>query len=184
MAASASTAPSSCGLYDATLVDCVIGANVRVANIGSAIVRYEIGDGALIQNVAAMTAEDGATFGAGTEVETVNEAGGRVVRLTPLLSAQTAYLQAFRRHAEPLRRALTAIIDADVNAARRTRGVVGAHARVVHSGKLCNVMVGPHAVVRGAALLAHGTILSAAEHPTLVGDAVQAKHFVIAEGRR
>lgn len=171
-----------CGLYDTTLVDCTIGSNVRVANIGSAIVRYEIGDGALIQNVAAMTAEDGATFGAGTEVETVNEAGGRVVRLTPLLSAQTAYLQAFRRHAEPLRRALTDIIDADVNAARRTRGVVGAHARVVHCGKLCNVMVGPHAVVRGAALLAHGTILSAAEHPTLVGDGVQAKHFVIAEG--
>ena len=35
---------------------------------------------------------------------------------------------------------------------------------------------------RGAALLEDGTVLSCAEHPTLVGEGVQARHFVIAEG--
>ncbi len=171
-----------CGIYDATLADCTVGANVRIARIGSAIARYDIGAGAVIQDVAAMTAEAGATFGAGTEVETVNEAGGRVVRLYPTLSAQTAYLQAFRRHSAGLHRTFARLIDAEVNGARRERGTVEAHARILHCGKLCNVNVGPHAVLRGVALLAHGTILSAAEHPTLVGEGVQARNFVIAEG--
>jgi hypothetical protein len=59
---------------------------------------------------------------------------------------------------------------------------VGEGARVLHCGRLHNVIVGPHAVVRGAALLEDGTVLSCAEHPTVVGEAVEARHFVVAEG--
>jgi len=171
-----------CGIYDATVADCAIGAHVRVARIGSVVARYNIGDGAVIQDVAALTADAGSTFGAGTEVETVNEGGGRVVRLLPELSAQSAYLQAFRGHSEALRQAFARLVGAAVASARRDRGVVGAHARVLHCGAIRNVLIGPHAVLRGAALLDTGTILSCVEHPTVVGEAVQARHFIIAEG--
>jgi hypothetical protein len=171
-----------CGIYDATVADCTIGAHVRIARVGSVVARYDIGDGVVIQDVAALTADAGSAFGAGTEVETVNEGGGRVVRLVPELSAQTAYLQVFRGHSEQLRSALARLVDADVSAARRERGVVGANARVLHCGVIHNVLIGPHAVLRGAALLDTGTILSCAEHPTVVGEAVQAKQFMVAEG--
>ena len=171
-----------CGIYDATVADCAIGAQVRIARVGSVVARYNIGDGAVIQDVAALTADAGSTFGAGTDVETVNEGGGRVVRLIPELSAQSAYLQVFRGHSEALRRALARLVDSAVATARRERGEVGAHARVLHCGVIRNVLIGPHAVVRGTALLDTGTILSCAEHPTVVGEAVQAKHFIIAEG--
>ena len=171
-----------CGIIDATVADCTIGANVRIARVGSVVARYDIGDGAVIQDVAALTATAGSTFGAGTEVETVNEGGGRVVRLIPELSAQVAYLQAFRGHSGRLQKELAGLVDAAVSSARRDRGVVGAHARVLHCGVISNVLIGPHAVIRGAALLDDGTVLSCAEHPTVVGEAVQARHFVIAEG--
>ncbi|MDP1890879.1 MAG: DUF4954 family protein [Gemmatimonadaceae bacterium] len=171
-----------CGIYDATVADCAIGAQVRIARVGSAVARYNIGDGVVIQDVAALTADAGSTFGAGTEVETVNEGGGRVVRLIPALSAQSAYLQVFRGHSDALRRALAQLVDTAVATARRERGEVGAHARVLHCGVIRDVVIGPHAVVRGTALLDTGTILSCAEHPTVVGEAVQAKHFIIAEG--
>ncbi len=59
---------------------------------------------------------------------------------------------------------------------------MGAQTRLLHCGVIRNVLIGPHAVVRGAALLDTGTILSCAEHPTVVGEAVQAKHFILAEG--
>ncbi|MHB8837545.1 MAG: DUF4954 family protein [Gemmatimonadaceae bacterium] len=171
-----------CGIFDATVADCIIGANVRIARIGSVVARYHIADGAVIQDVAALTCEAGSTFGAGTELDTVNEGGGRLVRLVPELSAQTAYVQAFRRHSDPLRNSMAALVNTEVNAARRDHGVVGAQARVLHCGQVRNVVIGPHAVVRGASLLEDGTILSCAEHPTVVGEAVQARHFVIAEG--
>jgi len=171
-----------CGIVDATIADCVVGANVRIARVGSVVSRYAIHDGAVIQDVASLTAEAGATFGAGTELETVNEAGGRVIRLLPELSSNTAYLQVFRSHFEPLRKAYGAIVDRAVEAARSDRGTIGANARVLHCGAIKNVNIGPHAMVRGVALLENGSILSCAEHPTVVGEAVQAKHFVIAEG--
>jgi hypothetical protein len=171
-----------CGLYDATIADCAIGADVRIARVGSAVSRYNIADGAVIQDVAALVATDGATFGAGTDVGVVNEAGGRVVRLLPSLSSQSAYLQAFRSHSKALTAAVRALVDAEVAAARTGRGEVGAHARVLHCGPIHDVHIGPHALVRGVARLEDGTILSCAEHPTLVAEAVQARHFVIAEG--
>lgn len=171
-----------CGIYDATVADCAVGAQVRIARIGSVVARYDIGDGVVIQDVATLTADADSTFGAGTEVATVNEGGGRVARLTPGLSAQTAYLQVFRGHSEALRQALTRLVDTAVTTARRERGEVGANARVLHCGVIRNVLIGPHAVLRGSALLDTGTILSCAEHPTVVGEAVQAKHFIFAEG--
>ena len=171
-----------CGIYDATVADCAVGAQVRIARVGSVVARYDIGDGVVIQDVAALTADAGSTYGAGTAVETVNEGGGRVVRLVPGLSAQSAYLQAFRGHSEALRRALARLVDDAVASARRERGEVGAQTRLLHCGVIRNVLIGPHAVVRGAALLDTGTILSCAEHPTVVGEAVQAKHFILAEG--
>lgn len=171
-----------CGIFDATVAECTIGACVRIARVGSVVAHYDIGDGAVIQDVAALTAEAGSTFGAGTEVETVNEGGGRVVRLVPGLSAQVAYLEAFRRHSEPLRLALATLVDAAVESARCDRGTVGANARVLHCGVIRNVLIGPYAMVRGVSRLDDGTILSCAEHPTVVGEAVQARQFVIAEG--
>ncbi|MEK6649958.1 MAG: DUF4954 family protein, partial [Bacteroidota bacterium] len=171
-----------CGVSRAILCDCDVGNDVRIDRIGSVVSNVVVEDGAVLQDVDALTAEPGATCGAGTELETVNEGGGRVVRLVPTLTAQTAYLQAFRLHDPKIAGAIFSAIKRSVDDAKASRVRVGAGAHVLHTGPIRNVRIGPGAVVRGTTCLEEGTILSCPEHPTMVGEGVQARHFIIAEG--
>src|SRR5215218_3226721 len=70
-----------CGIYQARVQDCVIGDGVRIANVGSHLASYEIGDNVLIENIGVMETHRGAKFGNGVEVAALNEAGGREVPL-------------------------------------------------------------------------------------------------------
>src|SRR5262245_34574048 len=77
-----------CGVYHARLQDCVVGNGVRIANVGSHLASYHIGDNVLIENIGVMEAHTGAQFGNGVEVVALNEAGGREVPLFNGLSSQ------------------------------------------------------------------------------------------------
>ena len=79
-----------CGIYDAAIDACSIGDHVRIAGIGSVLSNYEIADGVVVENVASLVAETGSSFGNGTQLETVNEGGGREVTIVNELTAQTA----------------------------------------------------------------------------------------------
>ena len=171
-----------CGVFHAVVNDCEVGDNVRIDRIGSVVSNVVLEEGCVLQDVAALTADKDAACGVGVELETVNEGGGRVVRLVPHLTAQTAYIQAFRLHESKLVSGMQEAVKRTVNAAKTMRVTVGAGARVLHCGPIHNVRIGPNAVLRGAAMLENGTILSCPEHPTTIGDGVQAKHFIIAEG--
>ncbi len=171
-----------CGLSRVIVSNCDIGKDVRIDRIGSVVSNMVVEDGCVVQDVDMLAADPGAACGVGAELETVNEGGGRVVRLVPHLTAQTAYLQAFRLHDAALQSALKKAVQATVTASSAGRVVVGAGSRILHCGPIHNVRIGPAAVIRGAASLEDGTILSCPEHPTTIGDGVQAKHFVIAEG--
>src|SRR3954465_15609014 len=70
-----------CGIYQARVQDCVVGDSVRIANVGSHLANYEIGDNVLIENIGVMETRRGAQFGNGVEVVALNEAGGREVPL-------------------------------------------------------------------------------------------------------
>ena len=65
--------------------DVAIGSHVVIED--SAIGNYEIGDGTVIRNVTALECRHRSTFGNGTEVETVNENGGRSVVIFDPMSA-------------------------------------------------------------------------------------------------
>src|SRR6185295_12176925 len=43
--------PKPCGVYNARLQDCVVGDGVRIANVGSHIACYHIGNKVLIENI-------------------------------------------------------------------------------------------------------------------------------------
>lgn len=176
--------PRPCGIYNATVIDTAVGEDVRISGIGSAISRYVIGDGVVVEDVSTLLADEGATFGAGTEVETVNEAGGRHVVLFPEMSAQTSFLQAFRLHDDSMQKKLSALVKGTIEAGTPKQGVIRAGAKVLHCGIIRNVCIGESARIEGVAHLEDGTILSCPEHPTAVGAGVQAHHFVIAEGAK
>ncbi|HTY36964.1 MAG TPA: DUF4954 family protein [Bacteroidota bacterium] len=172
------------GLYSASIASCEIGDGVRIANIGSAISNYVIDNNVLIQDVAALVADPGATFGNGVELETINEGGGRVVRILNDLTSQVAYVQGMYRHNEAFSKNLAALVQAKADEAKSDKGHICTDARIVHCGTIHNVNVGVKASVHGAQFLENGTINSCVEHPSEIGEGVQAKSFILSEGAR
>jgi NDP-sugar pyrophosphorylase family protein len=172
-----------CGIYNAVIAQCTIGDNVRIANIGSEISNYTIEENVVIEHVASITSELNALCGKGVEVDVINEAGGRGTILFNELNSQTAYLQALLKYNSTFTTKLTTLVNKK-NADTSTHASVCAHARIVHSGAIKNVTIGAYANIHGTQFLENGTILSCKEHPTEVGEAVQARSFIIAEGAK
>jgi len=172
------------GVYGASIANCDIGDSVRVANIGSVLSNYIIEKNVLIEDVAALTADSNATFGNGVELETVNEGGGRGVRIINDLTSQTAYVQAMLKHNAAFTKQVERLIEVKASEAKAERGRVGDGARLVHCGTIHNVAIGSHAFIHGAQFLQNGTVNSCIEHPTEIGEGVQAKSFILAEGAR
>ncbi len=172
-----------CGIYNAVIANCTIEDDVRIANIGSTIANYLIDKNALIENVASIVTGADATFGNGVELDVVNEGGGRGTKIINELTAQTAYVQAMAKHNDAFTRNLSTIIEKKAKSYSGP-GHVGTHARIVHCGAITNVNIGAHAYVHGAQSLENGTVNSCIEHPTEIGEAVQAKSFILAEGAR
>ncbi len=171
-----------CGLYNAAIARCEIGDNVRIANIGSAITNYTIESNALIQNVAALVADEKGNFGNGVELNVVNEGGGRGTVILNDLTAQVAHLQAMYRGNSEFTKKLSDLIIAKIQSTKTEKGIVGTGAKVIHCGMIRNVNIGPYAFIHGAALLENGTVLSCQEQPTEIGENVQAVSFITSEG--
>jgi hypothetical protein len=172
------------GVYDSTVADCSIGAGVRIASVRTVLAGYDIEAGACIQDVGVMTSEPGAKFGNGTSVDVINEAGGRGVLIHPRLTAQVAYLEAVHRHDKAFASAMKKLVENGIAAWTPKRGLVGAGVTVLGCQSIRNVVIGPAAIIEGAAELWDGTINSCTEHTTYIGSGVVLREFIVAEGAR
>ena len=170
------------GLYRATLHDVTVGDDVRIANVRSYLANYDIGPGALIANVDAIYVDGPSAFGNGVEVAVLNETGGREVKIHEGLTAHEAYLEAIYRHRPRLVEKLKGFADEIVRARTSARGTIGAGARIVDTGLIRNVFIGPGAVVEGAARLANGTLASRPSSPVVIGRGVIADDFIVQDG--
>ena len=169
-------------IADATLIDCVLGDDVRVCNVRGYLARYQVGDGACVSDVGVIATRPGATFGNGVEAEAINEGGGREVPFFAELSSQFAYLYGLYRYRPALIARLKTLVEDYTAAARADIGTIGQNARVEHVGEIFDVAIGDYALVRGATRLENGTILSEREAPARVGAGVAAEDFIIGEG--
>jgi len=174
----------ACGVYDATISDCIVGSGVRIANVRTLLAGYDIEEAVCIQDIGMMVAEPGAAFGNGTEVDVVNEAGGRGTVIHNRLTAQVAFLDAMHRHDPAFNAALRKLTDGERTASAPPRGRIGLRANITGCGLIRNVVVGPYARIEGAGVLENGTVNSCEEHPTVVGHGVHAREFVVAEGAK
>jgi len=171
-----------CGIHHATLASCRVGRNVYIADIGSSIQHYDIEDEVVLEDVSSLVSEKDATFGNGYRIQVLNETGGREVTLFNELNAQIAYIQTFYRHDAEFQKKLEQLIGEYVSQQRSERGRISCSAQIRGCGQIRNTNIGPHAVIRGALRIEDGTILSCAEHPTVVGAGVFMNHFILSEG--
>jgi hypothetical protein len=115
-------------------------------------------------------------------VVALNEAGGREVPLFYAMSSQFAYMACVYRYRVDLLSRLMDMARREVESATKDYGTVGDGATIVGVRKIVDVNIGPAATIDSAQSLVNGTVLSHPEAPTLIGDAVIAKDFIVAEG--
>lgn len=174
--------PVRSGIYDALLHECTVGNDVLIRKINNYICRYDIGDDVIIENVGRVAMTGESTFGNGTEVSVLNETGGREVPIYDRLSAHVAYLLAMYRHDTALMEALRGMVRDYTEARRSDRGRVETGARIINSGSIQNVYIGPCAVIDGASKLFNGSLMSEPEAPVYIGANVLASDFILAAG--
>ncbi|MEX0611451.1 MAG: DUF4954 family protein [Pirellulales bacterium] len=178
----AGTRARPCGIYRARIQDCVVGNQVRIANVSGHLAGYQIGNDVLIENVGVMETRPGARFGNGVEVVALNEAGGREVPIFNALSSQFAYLACVHRYRTAVVARLLEMARHAAAEAANDFGTVGDGAWISGAAKIVDVAIGPAATIDSAQSLVNGTVLSHPEAATTIGEGVIAKDFIVAEG--
>jgi len=172
------------GITNATIYNCRIGDNVYINNVRNYIANYTIEDNVVIDNVDLLVVECPSSFGNGTRVSLVNEAGGRAIPIYDHISAQVAYILAFYRHRPELIEKLEKIIAEHTASVTSSMGLIAAQARLVNCRIIRNVKVGPAGVLEGIDRLENGSINSCPEDPVYIGPGVCAEAFICAPGAR
>jgi hypothetical protein len=172
-----------CGIYNSYIKNCEIADNVFLSDIRS-LSGYVIEDNVIIENVGALEVTGETSFGNGTEIEVLNEGGGRELPIFDRLSSHVAYLAVLYRHDKEFTGRLLGIIRNYCKTMRSGTGRIQSGVRISNSNIIRNVLIGRCAVISGASLLTEGTIRSCEEAPALVGEDIIAKNFIILSGSR
>jgi len=169
------------GLWNSTLKDCTIGDNALITNVQN-LYRYEISHHAVVDTVQSLAVTGETRFGNGTEIEVLNEGGGRELLIYDKLSAQIAYMLVHFRHHDALMKKLQSLIREYCKGKTCTTGYVGPYARVRNCQVLRNMEIGEGAEVQGALILEDGSLAGCREDPVKIGAGVTAKHFIVQSG--
>lgn len=169
------------GIYRSHLHNCTIGDEAYIANVHT-LANYEIGRSAVLENIGTLAVDGETSFGNGTPLNIVNEAGGRTLLIYDRLSAQIAFLQVFYPHRPHLIGRMEAMIHRYAKSRSSNRGHIGQAARIRNAAEIVNVAIGDYAEVTGVTHLERGTIKSCREAPTRLGPGVIARDFIILEG--
>ena len=155
-----------------------IGSGARI--VRSRVRNYRIGEETLVEGVTALECRRRSTFGNGVGVATMNECGGRTVKIFDRMSAQVAYLMAVYRHRPQTMAALEKMVGDYAEANASEMGSVGAHCRIVGAKFIREVRIGDNVAVDGASILENGTVCDGAH----IGVDVKAYDFIAAECAR
>jgi hypothetical protein len=172
------------GIYNAWLHNCEVGRNALIHNVRSYIANYNIGEGVIIHNVTTIAVDGESTFGNGTEVETINESGGRAIPIYDYLSSHVAYILALYRHRPELISALKNMVTDYTSDIKSSTGIIGSYSVILNCNTILNVKIGPATNIDGTKKLKNGSINSTFEAPVIVGEGVIMEDFIVCSGSR
>ena len=173
----------TCGIYNSFVSNCEIGDNVYISEVKN-LSNYIIEGNVAISNIGSLVVDEESAFGNGTEIEVLNEGGGRELPIFDRLSSQIGYLTVLYRHDKDFTDKILGLIRNYCESKRSNRGLIQTGARIQDSLIIRNVSVGSYATISGASLLEEGTIQSCNEAPAFIGAGVIAKKFIVLSGSR
>jgi len=169
------------GLNNSKINQCDIGDNVYISDTGL-VSNYIIEDHVVINNTGSVAVHQVTSFGNGTEVEVLNETGGRELVIFDRLSSQLAYILAFYRHDQQFTERLKSMIHAYVSTKKSDTGRIGAYSKIQYAGVLKNVSLGNHTVISGAKLMEECSVVGNEPAPVYIGEGVIVKKSIILSG--
>jgi len=169
------------GLVDCAVHNCVIGNDVCISGVGN-LSNYDIADGVVIANVGTLAVVGETTFANGTEIEVLNEGGGRPLKIFDRMSAQLAYVKVLYRHDAEMIERLEGLIDDYASSKRSSTGRIEAGSRIENCTSIINVAIGQHVEISGALTLEEGTVIGCEADPTVIGAGVVASDFIVLSG--
>jgi len=172
-----------CGLTNSYIKDCIIGNKVYIADVKN-LVNYRIENDVALENIGLLIKTGDTTFGNGTEIEILNEGGGRELAIFDQLSSQIAYLLVVYRHDPGFTEKLTEMIRNYAETKKSDQGAIEQGSRITHCTEIKNVAIGKQTTISGAQLLEEGTIAGNGNDPVFIGEGVIAKSFIIQSGSR
>ncbi len=170
-----------CGIYNSNIRNCEISDNVCISEVKN-LTNYFIAENVTIENAGSVVMTGESTFGNGTEIDVLNEGGGRGLPIFDILSSQVAYLTVLYRHNKEFTGKILGMISNYTMSKRSTRGRIETGCRIQDSMIIRNVYIGSYTVISGACFLEEGTIASCREAPSFIGEGVVAKKFIILSG--
>ncbi len=172
------------GISNATIHNCTIGDNVYISQVRNYIANYIIEEDTVIENIELLAVDGESSFGNGTEVTVVNEAGGREIPIYDQLSAHIAYVIAFYRHKPEVIKKLQEMIADYCRSVTSSMGLVGKGSALVNCRIIKNVKIGPASIIEGVNRLDNGSVNSCDEDPVYIGPAVFAENFIACSGSK
>jgi carbonic anhydrase/acetyltransferase-like protein (isoleucine patch superfamily) len=170
------------GVFNCVIHNCTIGNDVYINKINNYIANYEIDDSAFIENVNSIITSGKSTFGNGTRVAVMIEAGGREIPIFEGLSAPLAYIICFYRHNKNAIDSILSQIDLYTASQKSNTGRIGKNAKIVNTDSIKNVRIANYSIIDGAISLSNGSIISTVEAPVYIGKGVECSNFIIQSG--
>jgi hypothetical protein len=170
------------GIVNTLIHNCIIKDNVSIINTGDFIADYIIEDDVVIRNCGKIHIKGKTSFGNGTSVAVLNEAGKRSLKIWDRLSAHQAYILTMYRHRTAALKALQKLIDKYTDSVTSTTGTIGAGSSIIGCQDVTNVTIGQYSQINGALRLYDGSINSNESDPVNIGAGVIMEHFIICSG--
>lgn len=171
-----------CGIYNAHIHNCTIGDYVYINHVKNYIANYIIEDHVFIDNTDICVVEKQCTFGNGTQVEVLDETGGRKVVIYDKLSAHLAYMLAFYKHRIKVVQKIESMIADYCLSVASDKGVIGAYTKITNCREIRNVKLGPYTQVNGCSTLQNGSVNSSSSAPVKIGHDTILKNFIVSSG--
>jgi len=170
------------GIENAVLNNVSVGDNTLICNVGCHISNYDIGSGCYICNVGTMETTAGATFGEGSVISVLNEAGDGNIMLYRDLTAQIAWLMVHYDSDKDFVNALRRMIREEVEFYKPSRGTVGDGAKIVNTQEIVNVIVGDSCEISGAQRLTECSFMSTPDASVFIGNGVVCENSIVTDG--
>jgi len=170
-------------LQYARIENCTIGDRVYISFVSN-LVNYTVENDVAIENVGNLIASKTSSFGNGTEIDVLNEGGGRELPIFDRLSAQIAYLLVFYRHNKALIEKLKKQVATYIEMKKASHGTLGEHSIITQTPVIIDVNIGAYSTITAASKLENGTIVSNRFAPVEIGNGVVAENFIVLSGSK